>query len=438
MDENGEDSDEQNKNTELKNSEEQGQSNIDKAIKAREENRTAEALDLYKKEIQHLIEEIKDESMVTEVKNKLKRQCSIYLSEAEILQKELNDENGDGEKEENEEDTACKESEDHLVERLVNDMSECETPDITMKDVCGCQDVKDKLTESIILPIKFPHLFQGKRRPMWAGILLYGAPGSGKTMIVKALAGENPDVSFLRIVCSDLVSKFLEHQEKLIKQLFRKAQGLKPCIVFIEDFDCLFNEDASMIDRKVLTELMVQIQDIGLDNEGIHVILSARKPWAIQRSVMRRLCKRVLVSLPDHEARRQVFMKNMKPIKNDVKDEDYAIFADKTEGYTGADISIIVRDASMAPIRKIQNASHFKKVQGPSLTDPDVVVDDLLTPCASQDSMAIEMSWEDVSEDKLSEPTVTTDDVLKSLNGTKPSIDEEYLKNLNDFVQSWD
>ncbi|XP_063440976.1 vacuolar protein sorting-associated protein 4B-like isoform X3 [Mytilus trossulus] len=437
MDENGEDSDEQNKNTELKNSEE-GQSNIDKAIKAREENRTAEALDLYKKEIQHLIEEIKDESMVTEVKNKLKRQCSIYLSEAEILQKELNDENGDGEKEENEEDTACKESEDHLVERLVNDMSECETPDITMKDVCGCQDVKDKLTESIILPIKFPHLFQGKRRPMWAGILLYGAPGSGKTMIVKALAGENPDVSFLRIVCSDLVSKFLEHQEKMVQYLFKRAENQsRPCILFLDDFEQLFEYEESENDRipRIRSELLYQIDHCA---ENVHIVAGTYKPWMIQSTFLKRLCKRVLVSLPDHEARRQVFMKNMKPIKNDVKDEDYAIFADKTEGYTGADISIIVRDASMAPIRKIQNASHFKKVQGPSLTDPDVVVDDLLTPCASQDSMAIEMSWEDVSEDKLSEPTVTTDDVLKSLNGTKPSIDEEYLKNLNDFVQSWD
>ncbi|CAG2195870.1 unnamed protein product [Mytilus edulis] len=146
MDGDRKDSEDQNKNKELKNSEEvkeqietekseeagrplaevfpkQEHSNIDKAKKAREENRTAEALELYKKEIQHLIQEIKDESMVAEVKNKLKRQCSIYLSEAETLQKELKDKNGDGEKDENEEEEeeiACKESEDHQVERLVN------------------------------------------------------------------------------------------------------------------------------------------------------------------------------------------------------------------------------------------------------------------------------------------------------------------------------
>ncbi|XP_052061813.1 vacuolar protein sorting-associated protein 4B-like [Mytilus californianus] len=157
MDGDRKDSEDQNKNKELKNSEE-GQSNIDKAKKAREENRTAEALELYKKEIQHLIQEIKDESMVAEVKNKLKRQCSIYLSEAETLQKELKEKDGGGENDENDEDVACEESEDHRVERLVNDMSESETPDITLEDVCGCQDVKDQLKESIIMPIKFPQL----------------------------------------------------------------------------------------------------------------------------------------------------------------------------------------------------------------------------------------------------------------------------------------
>ncbi|XP_071173017.1 vacuolar protein sorting-associated protein 4-like isoform X1 [Mytilus edulis] len=440
MDGDRKDSEDQNKNKESKKSEEQGHSNIDKAKKAREENRTAEALELYKKEIQHLIQEIKDESMVAEVKNKLKRQCSIYLSEAETLQKELKDKNGDGEKDENEEEEeeiACKESEDHQVERLVNDITESETPNVTLEDVCGCQDVKDKLKESIIMPIKFPQLFQG-RRPTWKGILLYGAPGSGKTMIGKALAGQNPDVAYLRIVCSDLVCKYLEHQEKMVQYLFKRAKSQSgPCILFLDDFEQLFEyeETENISIPKIQTELLYQIDHCA---ENVYIVAGTLKPWIIQSTFLKRLDKRMLVSLPDQEARRQIFIKNVKPLKNDVKDEDYLIFADKTEGYTGADISSIVRDAAMAPIRKIQNATHFKKVQGPSLTDPEVVVDDLLTPCASQDSMAIEMSWFDVSEDKLSEPTVTNDDILKSLNGTKPSIDEDYLKKLNDFVKTWE
>ncbi|XP_052062075.1 vacuolar protein sorting-associated protein 4B-like isoform X1 [Mytilus californianus] len=273
---------------------------------------------------------------------------------------------------------------------------------------------------------------------MWKGILLYGAPGSGKTMIGKALAGQNPDVSYLRIVCSDLVSKFLEHQEKMVQYLFKRAMNQsRPCVLFLDDFEQLFEYDESENDRipRIRTELLYQIDHCA---ENVYIVTGTHKPWMIHSTFLKRLNKRVLVPLPDEEARRQIFIKNVKPLKNDVKAEDYLTFANKTDGYTGADICIIVRDAAMAPVRKIQNASHFKKVQGQSLTDPDVVVDDLLTPCASQDSMAIEMSWLDVPEDKLSEPTVTTDDILKSLNASKPSIDEEYLQKLNDFVQTWE
>ncbi|CAG2198688.1 VPS4 [Mytilus edulis] len=154
-----------------------------------------------------------------------------------------------------------------------------------------------------------------------------------------------------------------------------------------------------LVYQKIQTELLYQIDHCA---ENVYIVAGTLKPWIIQSTFLKRLDKRMLVSLPDQEARRQIFIKNVKPLKNDVKDEDYLIFADKTEGYTGADISIIVRDAAMAPIRKIQNATHFKKVQGPSLTDPDV------------------------------------DDILKSLNGSKPSIDEDYLKKLNDFVQTWE
>ncbi|XP_052062122.1 vacuolar protein sorting-associated protein 4B-like isoform X6 [Mytilus californianus] len=215
---------------------------------------------------------------------------------------------------------------------------------------------------------------------MWKGILLYGAPGSGKTMIGKALAGQNPDVSYLRIVCSDLVSKFLEHQEKMVQYLFKRAMNQsRPCVLFLDDFEQLFEYDESENDRipRIRTELLYQIDHCA---ENVYIVTGTHKPWMIHSTFLKRLNKRVLVPLPDEEARRQIFIKNVKPLKNDVKAEDYLTFANKTDGYTGADICIIVRDAAMAPVRKIQNASHFKKVQGPSLTDPDVEVDHLLTP----------------------------------------------------------
>lgn len=95
-------------------------------------------------------------------------------------------------------------------------------------------------------------------------------------------------------------------------------------------------------------------------------------------------------------------------------DEDFKKLAGSTEGYSGADISIIVRDALMQPVRQVQTATHFKRVRGPSPKDPSVIVDDLLTPCSPGDPAAIEMNWMEVDGDKLYEPPVTMVSVLIS------------------------
>ncbi|CAG2247917.1 VPS4 [Mytilus edulis] len=194
------------------------------------------------------------------------------------------------------------------------------------------EDVKDKQRKS------HANQVQKGRRPTWKGILLYGAPGSGKTMIGKALAGQNPDVAYLRIVCSHLVCKYLEHQEKMVQYLFKRAKSQsRPCILFLDDFEQLFEyeETVNISIPKIQTELLYQIDHCA---ENVYIVAGTLKPWIIQSTFLKRLDKRVLVSLPDQEARRQIFIKNVKPLKNDVKDEDYLIFADKTEGYTGADI----------------------------------------------------------------------------------------------------
>ena len=109
----------------------------------------------------------------------------------------------------------------------------------------------------------------------------------------------------------------------------------------------------------------------------------------------------------------------------------------KTEKYSGADISILVRDAIYEPVRKFRSATHFKKVSGPSPEDKKIIVNDLLTPCSPGEPGAMEMTWEAVDVKKLLEPVVTASDMLKALANSKPSVREEDLGKFEEFTRDF-
>ncbi|KAF6089762.1 vacuolar protein sorting 4-like protein B [Phyllostomus discolor] len=132
-----------------------------------------------------------------------------------------------------------------------------------------------------------------------------------------------------------------------------------------------------------------------------------------------------------------MFRLHLGTTQNSLTEADFRELGQRTDGYSGADISIIVRDALMQPVRKVQSATHFKRVQGPSRADPDAVVDDLLTPCSPGDPGAIEMTWVDVPGDKLLEPIVSMTDMLRSLSSTKPTVNEHDLLKLKKFSEDF-
>lgn len=108
--------------------------------------------------------------------------------------------------------------------------------------------------------------------------------------------------------------------------------------------------------------------------------------------------------MPEINARKDMFKLHIGKTPHNLTDEDFKVLAAKTEGYSGHDISMVVRDALMQPVRKVQSATHFKRISGPSPQDPKVVMHDLLTPCSPGDQDAIQMTWTDVPGDKLYEP----------------------------------
>ncbi len=190
-----------------------------------------------------------------------------------------------------------------------------EKPNILWNDVAGLENAKESLKEAVILPIKFPHLFTGKRKP-WRGILLYGPPGTGKSYLAKAVATEANNSTFFSVSSSDLLSKWLGESEKLVKNLFELARTNRPSIIFIDEVDSLCgarSDNESESARRVKTEFLVQMQGtyfkryskklkiqlsltfcqilikgVGNDNDNILVLGATNIPWCLDAAIRRR------------------------------------------------------------------------------------------------------------------------------------------------------
>ena len=233
-----------------------------------------------------------------------------------------------------------------------------ETPDLTLDDVAGLEDVKRSLREAIVLPLKRPDLFTGSRQP-WRGILLHGPPGCGKTMIAKATAGDIK-ATFFNISAAVLVSKWLGESEKLVKRLYELAKEKQPSIIFIDEVDSLTqsrseNENDAM--RRVKTQLLSSMEGISSNKDDRVVTIGATNvPWEIDSAFRRRFQRRIYVPLPDEKARKIIFEINSKGIELD-KSIDFMKLSKITNDYTGSDIANICREAIMAPIRELDSTN---------------------------------------------------------------------------------
>ncbi|XP_016139201.1 vacuolar protein sorting-associated protein 4B-like [Sinocyclocheilus grahami] len=347
---------------------------IDLASKAAQEDKAEnyeEALRLYQHAVQYFLHVVKYEAQGDKAKQSIRAKCAEYLDRAEKLKEYLKKKEKAPAKPVKESQSSDKgnesdgEGEDPEKKKFQNQLSGAivmEKPNIKWNDVAGLEGAKEALKEAVILPIKFPHLFTGKRTP-WRGILLFGPPGTGKSYLAKAVATEANNSTFFSISSSDLVSKWLGESEKFEKRIY--------------------------------------------------------------------------IPLPEEHARGFMFKLNLGSTPNSLTESDFMTLGKKTEGYSGADISIIVRDALMQPVRKVQSATHFKRARGPSRSDPNVIVDDLLTPCSPGDPQGTEMTWMEVPGEKLLEPIVSMSDMLRSLTNTKPTVNEQDLEKLKKFTEDF-
>ncbi|KAH8048129.1 hypothetical protein JL722_12730 [Aureococcus anophagefferens] len=369
----------------------QGIEVVSEAIQADKDEDYERALQLYKRALEVFMTGVKYEKNPAARATILQR-VDGYMKRAEDLKDVLEKQRqakanpqgsaGTGTKDKND-----KEGDDDETSKLKGQLASAivtEKPNVAWADVAGLEGAKDALKEAVILPRKFPQLFVGKRQP-WRGILLYGPPGTGKSFLAKAVATE-ADAQFFAVSSSDLVSKWQGESERLVKNLFEMARHEEHAIIFIDEIDSMCgsrSEGESDATRRIKTEFLVQMQGVSTRKDGL-------------------LC----------------------------------------DGFSGSDLSVMVREALMEPLRTCQSAKQFQPVECPG---PDGAAQTMLVPCTAYPSCAYcpinvstktvdladclkcgakRMTLYDVPSEQLKVPDVAVEDFEHIVNKSRKTVAE--------------
>ena len=261
------------------------------------------------------------------------------------------------------------------VQDSFNDMVMKEKPDVKWRDVVGVDDAKNALRESIVYPTKRGDLF-----PLgWPrGILLYGPPGCGKTILAAATANEL-DGYFINVDGSSMMSKWLGEAEKNVSRLFKMAHSYaqregKPVILFIDELDSLLGERTNEIGGEVRSRNQFLTEMDGINGKGkdtkLYVIGATNKPWSLDHPFLRRFQKRIYVSLPSVEAREKLFTLYANQLKLDSKVRLHTL-ASIFDGYSASDIKDICQAVQLKVVNEMFHASEYKEpIEGESLSQP--------------------------------------------------------------------
>ncbi len=270
-----------------------------------------------------------------------------------------------------------------------------EIPNVRWSDIGGLENAKQELMEAVEWPLKYPEAFKevGIKAPK--GILLYGPPGTGKTLIAKAVANESK-ANFISVKGPELLSKWVGESEKHVREMFRKARQVAPCVIFFDEIDSLAPRRGgigdSHVTERVVSQLLTELD--GLEElKDVVVIAATNRPDMVDPALLRpgRIERHIYIPPPDREARKEIFRIHTKdmPLTDDVSIDE---LAEKTEGYSGADIEAVCREAGMQAIREFIGSSdqesirdtvkrirvhrrHFEKALEkvkPSLTEEDI------------------------------------------------------------------
>ena len=300
------------------------------------------------------------------------------------------------------------------------------------------------------MPTRFPQLFTGNRRP-FKGILLYGPPGTGKSFLAKAVATE-ADSTFFSISSADLISKWQGESERLVRNLFELAREAGRAIIFIDEVDSLCgsrSEGESDSSRRVKTEFLVQMDGVGRTDGQVLVLGATNVPWELDAAIRRRFEKRVYIPLPEAEARSFMFQLHLGDTPNELTEEDFERLGAMTQGASGSDIKVIVKEALMEPLRRCQQAKQFivdaegnyhpcEKYPNCPHCPPKLSTDKPGTTYECSHCGAIRMElWDLPDPNKLVAPVVVIADFERAMSHAFSSVSPEELKRFVDWTKQF-
>ena len=270
-----------------------------------------------------------------------------------------------------------------------------DTPDVTFEDVAGMYEVKELVMDKDIYPRVYPHLFKTFRKKSGGGILLYGLPGTGKTMIAKAIAKETGAKMFT-VKPSDLLSKWFGNSEKNVRRLFHAARSEQNAVIFLDEIEGFAGSRDSDSDsmNRVVGELLTQMQGVtdSEEEDKILLIAATNRPWDIDSAFLRpgRFDERIYVPLPDLEARKVIIRNSILGIPGH-EEVDVEMLAQETEGFNGADVEYLCEKAKGIAIRRVIAGSMKNKKF--TREDFDKAMKEVRSSVVKKDISRLEM-WE--------------------------------------------
>ncbi|XP_027156220.1 spastin-like isoform X2 [Coffea eugenioides] len=241
-----------------------------------------------------------------------------------------------------------------LVE-MINSVIVDRSPSVKWEDIAGLEKAKQALLEMVILPTKRKDLFTGLRKPA-RGLLLFGPPGTGKTMLAKAVASES-QATFFNVSASTLTSKWVGEGEKLVRTLFAVAISKQPSVIFMDEIDSIMSvrmSNENEASRRLKSEFLIQFDGVTSNSDDLVIVIGAtNKPQELDDAVLRRLVKRIYIPLPDANVRKQLLKHKLKGQAFSLPDGELERLVKETEGYSGSDLQALCEEAAMMPIREL-------------------------------------------------------------------------------------